>query len=184
METTRSRTRPPTRQTHGMMPAARLTVVAAILAVVLAACTGGSKHPSASPTTAAAASTTPPASAASTVPSGKTTLPPGSTTTSTSVDVPVYDAAKNARQDVTAGACTDSGTKGWSLEGKVTNSASTARGYSIAVDFITVPGDTVMATRVVTVRPVRPHATANWSATGAAPGVANLTCVIRQSLAI
>jgi hypothetical protein len=95
----------------------------------------------------------------------------------------VYDAAKNARQDVTAGACTDGGAKG-SLEGKVTNSASTARGYSIAVDFITVPGDTVMATRVVTVRPVRPHATASWSATGAAPGVANLTCVIRQSLAI
>jgi hypothetical protein len=99
------------------------------------------------------------------------------------VNVPVYDPARNARQDVVAGTCTNGGDKGWSLEGKVTNSAPTARGYSIVVDFITVPGDTVMATRVITVPPVQPHDTATWSATGAAPGHENLTCVIRQSMA-
>jgi hypothetical protein len=103
------------------------------------------------------------------------------TTTSTSVKVPVYDPAKNARQDVMAGACTDGGASGWSFSGKVTNSAATTRGYAIVVDFITVPGDTVMATKVVNVPPLRPHASASWSATGAAPGQKNLTCVIRQS---
>jgi hypothetical protein len=105
------------------------------------------------------------------------------TTTSTSVLVPAYDPAKNTRKDVAPGACTDGGSKGWSFQGTVTNSAATKRGYSITVDFITVPGDTVMATRVVTVPPVAPHTTANWSAGGAVPGQKNLNCVVRQSLA-
>jgi hypothetical protein len=133
-----------------------LTVGAStLLAVVAGACT--SSHPTSSP-------------------SGL----PGATTT---VSVPPYNPAKNARQDVTVGACIDRGTKGWSLSGTVRNSAATPRGYSIAVDFVTVPGDTVVDTKLVSVARVQPQASARWSATGAAPGVKNLTCVVRQTLA-
>jgi hypothetical protein len=136
------------------------------LAISVVGCSGGS-HPS-------SAATAPHTGSA-------TTATTTQSTTSTTVNVPLYDPAKNARQDVAAGACTDGGDKGWSLEGKVTNSAAAPRGYSIVVDFITVPGDTVIATRVITVAPLGPHASASWSATGAAPGQKNLTCVIRQS---
>jgi hypothetical protein len=112
----------------------------------------------------------------------KSSPPAGvSSSSQTTVSVPAYNPAKNARQDVAAGACVDSN-KGWSLSGTVTNSSGTTRGYSIVVDFITVPGDTVVATKLVNVPPLSPHASAKWSATGAAPGVHNLTCVIRQSL--
>jgi hypothetical protein len=139
------------------------------LTVAMVACSGGGSHPASTGTT----TTTSHAAATSIAP----------TTTSTSVVVPKYDPAKNTRKDVVPGACTDGGSKGWSFQGKVTNSTATRRGYSIVVDFITVPGDTVMATRVITVPPVAPHATANWSIDGAVPGEKNLTCVIRQSLA-
>ncbi len=100
----------------------------------------------------------------------------------TTVSVPTYNPAENARKDVTAGACVNGGSQGWSLSGTVTNSSSTRQGYSIVVDFITVPGDTVVATKLVTVPPLEPKASAHWSSAGAAPGVQNLTCVIRQSL--
>jgi hypothetical protein len=100
----------------------------------------------------------------------------------TTVSVPTYNPARNARQDVVAGACVDGGSRGWSLSGTVTNPSSAKQGYSIVVDFITIPGDTVVATKLVTVSPIPPKATAHWSATGAAPGAHNLNCVIRQSL--
>ncbi len=100
----------------------------------------------------------------------------------TTVSVPAYNPARNARQEVVAGACVDGGSRGWSLSGTVTNASSARQGYSIVVDFITIPGDTVVATKLVTVSPIVPKATAKWSATGAAPGVKNLNCVIRQSL--
>jgi hypothetical protein len=145
-------------------------VVAALLfAVALSGCSGGGSHSASTGTT----TTTSHASEASIAP----------TTTSTSVVVPAYDPAKNARRDVAPGACVDGGTKGWSFQGTVTNTTATRRGYSITVDFITVPGDTVMATRVITVPTVAPHATADWSVGGAVPGEQHLTCVVRQSLA-
>ena len=116
--------------------------------------------------------------------SGHKSAAPASTVAgeTTTVSVPRYNAAENARQDVTTGACVDGGAKGWSFSGTVTNSASKARGYSIAIDFITVPGDTVVDTKLVTVPSVQPHATAKWSTSGAAPGTKNLTCVVRQTL--
>lgn len=136
---------------------AAVMAVAAGLSLVLVGCGGGKAE--SSPTV--------------------TTRPASSDTT---VSVPAYNPAKNARQDVVAGPCVDGGSNGWSLSGTVTNSASTTQGYSIVVDFITVPGDTVVATKLVTVAPLHPHNSAKWSATGAAPGVKDLTCVIRQSL--
>ena len=88
---------------------------------------------------------------------------------------------RNARPDVAAGACRTSA-RGWSLTGRVTNSAATSRGYSIVVDFVTAPGNTVVATRVVDVAPVAPHRSANWGVWGPGPTEKNLTCVIRQAL--
>jgi len=131
-----------------------LLIVAGLSPLLLAAC-GGSKS-SSPPTTLA-----------------------GTTTT---VNVPPYDPARNARHDVVAGACVDNGAKGWSLSGTVTNSSTTAHRYSIVVDFVTVPGDTVVDTKLASVTTVQPDATARWEVSGAAPGTKNLTCVIRQSL--
>lgn len=146
----------------------RPAIAAVVLTVALTGCTGGKSRSSSGTTT-----TTSHTGAASIAP----------TTTSTSVVVPEYDAAKNARRDVNPGACVDGGDKGWSLDGTVTNSAAKSRGYSIVVDFVTVPGNTVMATRVVTVPTVEPQVTQNWTASGAVPGQKGLTCVIRQALA-
>jgi hypothetical protein len=98
------------------------------------------------------------------------------------VSVPPYNPALNAHHDVVAGTCVNGGSKGWSLSGTVTNSSSKPHGYSIVVDFVTLPGDTVVDTKVVDVATVSPASTARWQATGAAPGKNNLTCVIRQSL--
>jgi hypothetical protein len=142
-------------------------MAALVLAIALIACTGGSHSASSGTTTSSHA--------------GPASIAP--TTTSTSVVVPEYDPAKNARRDVNPGACVDGGDKGWSFAGTVTNSTDQPRGYSIVVDFVTVPGNTVKATRVVTVPPVAPQATQNWTVNGAVPGEKNLTCVVRQSLA-
>jgi hypothetical protein len=68
------------------------------------------------------------------------------------------------------------------LKGTVQNSGTASRKYSITVDFVTKTGDTVMATRVLNVGPVAPHASRNWSTPAAGQGQANLNCVIRQAL--
>ena len=97
------------------------------------------------------------------------------------VSVPRYVAADNARKAVVAGACKHDGAKGWRLQGTVTNSLSSARRYSIVVDFVTTKGDTVLDTKVVQVHSVPAGASAHWSALGAA-GQVNVSCVIRQAL--
>jgi hypothetical protein len=102
--------------------------------------------------------------------------------TTTSVSVPAYDASHNARQDVVAGSCTGNSSTGYTLKGTIQNSSTSSRKYSIAVDFVTKSGDTVMATRVLNVGPVAPHASTNWSTPAAGQGQPNLTCVIRQAL--
>jgi hypothetical protein len=96
--------------------------------------------------------------------------------------VPPYNASRNARADVTPGPCTGNTTAGWVLRGTVLNSATSARTYSIVVDFVTRPGDEVMATRIVKVGPLASHKSANWSTPAAGQGQANLNCVIRQAL--
>ena len=102
--------------------------------------------------------------------------------TATSVSVPTYNASHNARADVTSGHCTGNKTAGYVLQGMVRNSATSSRTYSIVVDFITNPGDTVMATRIVKVGPLAPRKSANWSTRASGHGHANLNCVIRQAL--
>ena len=114
--------------------------------------------------------------------SGSATTSAADAAGSTTVDVPPYDAAHNARPDVATGACTGNATTGWTLHGTVRNSTTTAHHYSIAVDFITMPGDTVQGTSVVNVGPVAPHATAKWSTPATAKGKSDLHCVVRQAL--
>jgi hypothetical protein len=134
--------------------------VFAVGAIILAGCSSGPSSSSGTTTTTAG----------------------GFNGTTTSVSVPAYDASHNARQDVVAGSCTGDSSTGYTLKGTVQNSSTSPRTYSITVDFVTKSGDTVMATRVVNVGPVDPHASKNWSTPSAGHGQANLTCVIRQAL--
>jgi len=90
--------------------------------------------------------------------------------------------AHNAHFDITQGHCTGNKSAGWVLHGTARNSATTARTYSIAVDFVTNAGGTVLATEVVNVGPVGSHQSKSWSTPAAGQGHANLRCVIRQSL--
>src|SRR5277367_187518 len=135
-----------------------LAGMAAAVSVLAAGCGGGS--------TAAA--------------SGTGHAAAGSTPTPTP-HVPKYVASKNARTAVAATGCKQDGAHGWLARGTVTNSAASARGYSIVVDFVTAKGDTVLDTRIVKVPPVAPKASARWSVLGA-PGSARVSCVIRQAL--
>ena len=100
--------------------------------------------------------------------------------TAKAVKVPKYVAADNARKDVATTACTEVGGS-WKLKGSATNHSSATQTYSVVVDFVKTKGDTVVDTKVLNVGPVKPKATVDWSATGAA-GAQNITCVIRQAL--
>ena len=148
-------------------------VAALPLALALSACSSGSPAP-------AATVSSPPASAAQ---AAATAAGTGSVSgTGSSVKVPKYVAADNARKNVVTTGCTEVGARGWRLSGTATNTASSARTYSIVVDFVTAKGDTVVDTKVVRVGPVQPKATAHWSSTGAA-GESQVVCVVRQALA-
>jgi hypothetical protein len=104
-----------------------------------------------------------------------TTTQPGPVPTTT---IP-YAASKNARADVTTdGACAKAG-GAWVLQGAVRNSATFARSYQIVVDYVTVPGNTVIDTRIVTVPTLNPAASTTWSSSGA-HGSAHVACIIRQ----
>ncbi|MGD0375752.1 MAG: hypothetical protein ABSB01_14355 [Streptosporangiaceae bacterium] len=144
-------------------------VIPMAVACALAGC-GGSSPAASSPAT----------SATSRAPAHSATSPTTGAA-APSVTVPKYVAAENARKDVAASSCKHDGAKGWLLKGTLTNSSSSARSYSIVIDFVSSKGDTVLDTKVVRVRRVAPKASAHWSAIGAA-GQANVTCVIRQAL--
>jgi pectin methylesterase-like acyl-CoA thioesterase len=146
---------------------ARLAVTSAALALPVAfTLTACSSSGSTSAATAAPASST--AQAVSSAPAQ-------------AVKVPKYVAAANARKEITTSGCVQAGGN-WKLKGSATNSTSSARSYSVVVDFVKTKGDTVVDTKVLTVGPVKPKATVSWAATGAA-GAQNITCVIRQALA-
>ena len=97
------------------------------------------------------------------------------------VAIPKYVASENARKEVILSSCQKAGKKGWRIQGTAMNLSSSARNYSIVVDFVTKKGDTVLDTKVVRV-PVAPRKSRHWSTIGA-PGQAEVTCVIRQALA-
>jgi uncharacterized protein with FMN-binding domain len=103
-----------------------------------------------------------------------------STTSSTPPTTIVFNPAHNARFDVTTGACTATN-GGWTYSGTVTNHRDNARRYQIVVDFISVPGDTVLDTQIANLT-VNGHSTASWTVHGAT-GTSNTNCVIRYAQA-
>jgi hypothetical protein len=142
------------------------TVIAVALAFAVAGC-GGSSPATSAPVTGRSPAPSAASHAGASAPA---------------VAVPKYVASQNARKEVAASACKNDGAKGWLLIGTATNSSSSARSYSIVVDFVSSKGDTVLDTKIVNVRSVPSSASAHWSAIGA-PEQANVTCVIRQALA-
>lgn len=147
---------------------APLLVIAAGLA--LAACGGHSPARAGAAATATAAAR--PA----------VTVMSGSGTKGATVKVPKYVAADNVRKDVSTTGCAQAGSRGWRLNGTAINPSSSSRAYSIVVDFVTVKGNTVLDTKLLTVGPIAPKSTVGWSVTGAA-GQHHVTCVIREALA-
>ena len=95
------------------------------------------------------------------------------------IQVP-FDPTKNARADVVVkGACTHA--KGaWVLQGIVQNPEHATTGYSIVVDYVRLPGDTVLDTQVVKVKPVAYRQSAHWKASWTS-NKKSLTCVVRQA---
>jgi len=131
-----------------------------LLGVVSAGCSSGgapaAKSPSSNSTTTTSATS-----------SGQTTIP--------------YDASKNARADVTvSGPCLHEPNTDWVLHGTVANRTAKTTGFTIVVDFVTQPGNTVLDTQVVKVDSVAPHQSSTWGA--AWPNsAASVACVIRQA---
>jgi hypothetical protein len=159
--------RSPARPASGGSALAPLLVVA--LALALAGCAGSSpaRTGAAPPATGAAR----PAMA----------VAPGSGTQGATVKIPKYVAADNVRKYVSATSCAQAGRRGWRLRGTATNASSSSRAYSIVVDFVTVKGNTVLDTKLLTVGPIAPKSAVGWSVTGAA-GQHQVACVIRQAL--
>jgi hypothetical protein len=116
---------------------------------------------------------------------GQTAGQTAGTSTTTSVpgakSVP-YNKYKNARLDVSLDApCTHEADGSWVLKGTVINpDPVNPTGFSIVVDFVHVPGDTVLDTQIVTVPPVRPRHTVAWQASWHFAGT-GVSCVVRQA---
>jgi len=91
-----------------------------------------------------------------------------------------FELAHNARSAVRTTGCAPSG-GAWVLTGTVKNATAKATGFQIVVDFVTQPGGTVLATRVVNVAPVSVGATARWTASGAQGHTAGVGCIVRQA---
>jgi hypothetical protein len=150
------------------------TALALLVTLALAACDGNSPARTGAAATAASAAR----SAASSVTADRS----GSGAKATTIKVPKYVAADKVRKYVSTTGCAQAGRRGWRLSGTATNASSSSRAYSIVVDFVTVPGDTVLDTKLLNVGPVAPKSAVGWSVTGAA-GQHHVTCVIRQALA-
>jgi hypothetical protein len=153
------------------------TTLALLPTLALTACSGNSP----ARTHAAAAATNAARSAASAVAAARSGSGTKAGTKGGTVKIPRYVAAENVRRYVSTTSCVQVG-GGWRLRGTATNASSSARAYSIVVDFVTATGDTVLDTKLLNVGPVAPKSVVGWSVTGAA-GQHHVTCVIRQALA-
>lgn len=100
----------------------------------------------------------------------------------TSTTTPKFVFAHNARSDVAPGTCVaENG--GWTYSGTVHNSKSVSRDYQIVIDYITVPGDTVMSTETLELNGVGAGQTVDWTSHGA-NGLSNINCVVRFAQAV
>jgi hypothetical protein len=96
------------------------------------------------------------------------------------VSVP-FDPADNVRSEVKVGTCAAQGDV-WVARGTVKNGATSPKTFQIVVDFVSVPGSTVLSSTVVTIGHVGAGTTAPWSASGA-KGAHRAACLLRQAQA-
>ncbi len=96
------------------------------------------------------------------------------------VTVP-FDAADNARSEVTIGLCSPQ-SGAWLAHGSVHNAAAKTKTFKLVVDFASKPGFTVLSSTVVTILDVAPKANVAWSARGAR-GASAVACILRQAQA-
>jgi len=100
------------------------------------------------------------------------------TTTGPTVPTTIpFDIKHNARADVVPGACVPSGGR-LTMSGSVMNSSQVTRRYQIVVDFTSVPGNTVLDTKIVNIASLASQQKIQWSATSNV-GISNANCVIR-----
>ena len=97
-------------------------------------------------------------------------------------NVPAFHAERNARQAVTVRSCLAHPSGAWSMAGSIANHSSESASYTMVVDFVTVPGSTVVHTSVVRVHRLEPGKTAQWVASGGHASQ-RLTCVLRYAQA-
>jgi hypothetical protein len=135
--------------------------VAGLSAVALSSCDSGPSQKAANATTATSI------------------LNPNFTATTGAKTVP-YSPTRNARADVTTGAiCSKGQSNAWVLDGHVNNPSHQIQTFTIVVDFVDQPGNTVLDTQIVHVPSVEPNKNVAWSATWKDAGAA-LACIVRQ----
>lgn len=92
-----------------------------------------------------------------------------------------FNPAHNVRSDVEVGSCVLKSGQ-WVLSGTVKSSEPGTKTFQLVIDFVTVPGSTVLSSTVVTLPMVEKGATVHWSATGAR-GKTHVACLLRQAQA-
>jgi hypothetical protein len=95
-------------------------------------------------------------------------------------DVPAFHADHNARKAVTVRSCIAHPGGPWTMAGTVRNDGRSPRSYSLVVDFVKVPGNTVMQTSVLHVDSVSPGKSVAWKASGGKASQ-HLGCVLRYA---
>jgi hypothetical protein len=95
-------------------------------------------------------------------------------------EVPAFHADRNARAAVTVHACRIEPSGSWSMSGSIVNRHAVPAGYTLVVDFVTIPGSTVVDTSVIRVRDIQPGRIARWSTSGGG-GNRRLACVLRYA---
>lgn len=91
-----------------------------------------------------------------------------------------FNPADNARSDVRVDTCAKSGSA-WTATGIVRNIEPSPVRFQLVIDFVTVPGSTVVSTTVVTVPAVKVGQVAPWSARGARGAKTRIACLLRQA---
>ena len=95
-------------------------------------------------------------------------------------DVPAFHADRNARTAVTVHACRVASSGSWRMEGSIVNRRAVPASYTLVIDFVTIPGSTVVDTSVIRLRDVQPGRIATWSTSGGS-GNRRLACVLRYA---
>jgi hypothetical protein len=109
----------------------------------------------------------------------------GGVETRTSVVAPAasipFDPADNARSEVKIDSCARESGR-WMARGTVKNGATSPKTFQLLVDFVSVPGSTILNSTAVTIQHVAARTTVPWSA-GGGRGAQHTACLLRQAQA-